>query len=198
MSTGDLTLPSDDDVTAQMKAFEQQAAEDARIKKVEATKARLLEEAKAEEQARQAYARAHPRFTDQGHHVLLAEPGSGFTPQSTPQKTPPQPNPHVHGTPVMSAQRGYARRVFGTPSGKTPGEIREDDFIRRTAISAAERRNRRLRRDLESLDDVRADLERQLEENTDEQARLARIFFAGTGFGSNSPHKNTDKTYIKF
>ena len=169
---------------------------------VEATKARLL--AEAQEQARQEYAQQHRYDPVSGGDLgIMQQPGSGWTPQSTPQKPPsiqrtPVQRRLIHGTPVRSAQRGFAQRAFGTPStrdvGKTPDEIAEDNWIRQQA--AFEARGRQLRADLVRLDAVHADLVQQLQDN---QRKEDREFFAGTGFGSGpSPHKNTDKTYIKF
>ena len=194
MSTGNLTLPSDEDITNQMEAFEQQAAEDAEKKKrFEETMARHRAQAR-EEEARRAYAREH-RYDKLGNDLmLLGQAGSGLTPQSTPQK--PKSTPRIQRTPVRSAQGGYARRAFGTPSGKTPEEIDEDNFIRRRAAAQREAENRRLREELNVLEDVQRRLHEELKKN---EAREMSDFLQGTGFGSGTARrKNTDKTNIKF
>ena len=186
---------------------------------IEAEKARLYKQLQQEkaaqdakaEQARQEYAQQHRYDPVSGGDLgIMQRPGTGWTPQSTPQKppsiqrTPVQGTPVqrrlIQGTPVMSAQRGYGQPAFGTPSNrasKTQEQNKEEDHIR--ALAA---REKELRRDLSVLEAVQYDLHHQLqevsEEVTAEQAEYNRKFFSGTGLLGPSPHKNTDKTYIKF
>ena len=175
-----------------------------RTEDVEATKARLLAEAQAEQQARDAQARAH-QYDEQGHHVLLGAPGSGLTPGNTPYGSPwgtpqkPKQGPLPRGS-YRGRQLTGSRPAFGTPStrdvGKTPDEIAEDNWIRQQAKIEREAAARRLRNELTVLEEVEESLRQQLQDN---QRKEDREFLAGTGFGSGpSPHKNTDKTYIKF
>jgi hypothetical protein len=173
---------------------------------VETTKDRLLREAMKERRDHDARARAH-QYDERGHHVLLGETGSGLTPGNTPYGTPwgtPQ-KPKQESLPRGSyegRQLGYGRPAFGTPStrnvGKTPAEIAWDERIRQQAIREQARRERvnaKIRNELTLLEEVGESLRQQLRDNQGEEDRK---FFAGTGFGEDALHKNTDKTYIKF
>jgi len=182
---------------------------------IEAEKARLYKQLQQEkeaqdakaEQARREYAQQHRYDPVSGGDLgIMQQPGSGWTPQSTPQKPPSIQRTPVHGTPVqrrliqgtpvMSSQRGFGQQTFGTPSNrasKTQEQNEEEDHIRNLAA-----RNAKIRRDLGILEAVQADLTRELESNTPQEAEYNRNFFSGTGLLGPSPHKNTDKTYIKF
>ena len=207
MSTGNLTLPSDEDITNQIKAFEgqaaRQAAEDAEKKKrFEETMARHHAQARDDE-ARRTYASEH-RYDEQGNDLRLMG-GPLLTPGNTPYGTPHRPN---RETPRSSyrGRRLESGRAFGTPSGdsgKTDEQLREEDRMREKA--GRQRRYNddvlKILEELKNLEEREYVLRKYLyEQEQKRKEKEMNQFLSGVDWGTpiRGKKQNTDKTYIKF
>ena len=202
MSTGNLTLPSDEDIAGQMEAFEQQAARQAARRK-------------EEEEARNAKARAQ-QYDNHGNDLrLMGGPllTPGNTPYGTPYGTPHRPNRETPRSSYKGRQL-ESGRAFGTPSGdsrKTVEQLRYEDRMREAAG-----RQRRYNDDvLKILEELKNLAEREYvlrkylyEQEQKRKEKEMNQFLSGVDWDTpkrgkwDTPKRgkkqNTDKTYIKF